>query len=388
MPRIPDVLTTRLAKIGGLAFLGALLLWQAEAFVDRQYKSAIVSAFPADPDASALAALKERYAGNRIDWPQPVVHADAAVKEMEALPLPAKPEGTQVLKVELGRQLFEDPALSASGQISCQSCHNRELGWGDGLRTAFGHGRQKGKRNTPALFNAAWRPELFWDGRAETLEQQAVMPMTDPKEMAVEDLDQVVGRMAGDTDYRKRFRDAFGDEAISLERITEALAAFQATLEERTVFDRFLAGNSAALSDEQVWGLHLFRTKAGCMNCHSGPLLTDDKYHNLGLSLLGRPLADTGRYAISQDMEDVGRFRTPSLRHVRETRPYMHNGLIRELPLVVRFYEVGAGKTQPRTEAEAADPLMVHAGKTSELITPFTLTARERQALVSFLEAL
>lgn len=354
----------------------------------EEHERQLIASFPADPDDRALEALKARYAGPKENWPQPRTLPGAVVQELDALALPPKPEGEALLKARLGRSLFEDRHLSQSGQIACQSCHNRELGWGDGLRQSFGHDRQKGKRNAPPLFNASLRPQLFWDGRAVSLQQQAIGPMIDQREMANHDLDAMVERLNRDSGYRERFRAIYGKGRITLDRAIDALAAFQSTLEERTLFDRFIQGNQNALTGEQVWGLHLFRTKAGCMNCHNGPLLTDERYHNLGLSLLGRPLEDTGRYGISRAFDDVGRFRTPSLRHVRETRPYMHNGLIRELRLVVRFYEVGGGRTLPRNDKEAENPLMPHAGKTSPLIERFTLTPRERQALVSFLETL
>ncbi len=344
--------------------------------------------FPSDPDAGALATLKERYAGNPAGWPAARILQDAQVRELAPLPLPPRPMGADLAKAELGRSLFEDPRLSQSGQIACQSCHNRELGWGDGLRTSFGHDRQKGKRNAQPLFNASFRSQLFWDGRAGTLQEQAMGPLFDPAEMANHDADAVVERLRRDDGYRKRFTDVFGPGEITIARMTDALAAFERILEQPTALDRFLSGNKSALSEEQVWGMHLFRTKAGCMNCHSGPLLTDDRFHNLGLSLLGRPLEDTGRYGVTGLNDDVGRFRTPSLRHVGETAPYMHNGLIRNLRLVLRFYEVGGGRTLPRNEKEAENPLMPFAGQTSSLAEKFQLTDRERQALLSFLEAI
>lgn len=371
-----------------IAQLREIRIARAEATALKARGTRIARAFPTEPDDNDLAALKTVYAGPSRNWPATKVLPDAEVKELEAFTLPPKPEGGALLRAELGRSLFEDRRLSESGQISCQSCHNRELGWGDGLRASFGHDRQKGKRNAPALFNASLRDSLFWDGRAVSLQQQAMGPMVDPKEMANHNLTTMLDRLNANGKYRRRFRAAYGSDGITLDQVTDALAAFQSTLEERSRFDRFMAGNTNALTDEQVWGMHLFRTKAGCMNCHSGPLFTDEKFHNLGLSLLGRPLEDAGRYNISRAFEDVGRFRTPSLRHTRLTAPYMHNGLIRELRLVVRFYETGGGRTRPRNEAEAANPLMPFAGKTSPLVEPFRVTARERQALVSFLESL
>ncbi|WP_164729957.1 cytochrome-c peroxidase [Rhodomicrobium lacus] len=347
----------------------------------------LIEDFPSDPDAQALGRVRQAYERARAAWPAPSLLPDAKVAEFAPLEIRQKPSGIAIAKVDLGRMLFEDPRLSASGQIACQSCHNQELGWGDGLRSSFGHNRKRGKRNAPPLFSAAYRPALFWDGRVTRLEEQALGPMANPIEMAVHDFSDVTARLAKDDIYRKRFRSIYGSDQINIAWVADALAAFETTMERPTRFDRFLKGDAAALTDEQVWGMHLFRTKAGCMNCHSGPLLTDERYHNLGLSLLGRPLGDTGRHAVSGLEDDVGRFRTASLRHVSKTGPYMHNGLIPDLRRVVIFYEIGGGKTRPIT-GQPADDLMRAAAKTSPLVKKFDLTPAERQALIEFLKAL
>lgn len=351
-------------------------------------EEALLAAFPAEPGEADFALLRRRYEQEPAAWPAPKLKSGIKQRELGALAIPPRPEGEALKKATLGRRLFDDPALSASGQISCQSCHNRELGWGDGLQNSFGHNRQKGKRNSQPLFNAAMRPMLFWDGRADGLQQQAAMPLVDPVEMANHDLNDVAGRLNADASYRTAFAEVYGDGGVTLDKVTDALAAFQSALEQPTRFDRFVQGAKQALSDEQLWGLHLFRTKAGCMNCHNGPLFTDDKFHNLGLSLLARPREDVGRYGVTKSLLDVGRFRTASLRHAEETGPYMHNGIIRTLRQVVRLYEVGGGNTRPRNEKEAANPLMPYAGLTSPFLTPFAITAQEREALVSFLEAI
>jgi cytochrome c peroxidase len=359
---------------------------ERRAFEQREQR--LLEAFPGDPSDQDLSILAQAYRQPAERFPPlslfPAIQAD----ELAALSISPRPQGKELEKARLGFKLFTDPLLSQSGQVACQNCHNRELGWGDGLRTSFGHDRAKGKRNAPPLFNAGLRPSLFWDGRADTLEAQALMPLLDKREMANHDLGGVAARLGNREDYREAFQSLYKSSTPTIENVSDALAAFQRTLEEPTRLDRFLAGQHRALSNEQIWGMHIFRTKGGCANCHNGPLLTDNKFHNLGLSLLGRPREDVGRYAITDALLDVGRFRTPSLRHVSQTAPYMHNGIIRDLRRVVRFYEVGGGRTRPRNEQERSNPLMRYAGMTSPFLEPFTLTERERRALVEFLNAL
>jgi cytochrome c peroxidase len=212
--------------------------------------------------------------------------------------------------------------------------------------------------------------------------------MTDQREMANHDIASTVERIAARPDYQEAFQAVYNVSTPTAAELTDAIATFQRTLEEPTRLDRFLSGQYRAFNNEQIWGMHLFRTKGGCANCHNGPLLTDNKFHNLGLSLLGRPREDVGRYAITNQLLDVGRFRTPSIRHVSQTAPYMHNGIIRDLRRVVRFYEVGGGRTRPRNERERANPFMPYAGMTSPFLKPFSLTVNEREALIAFLEAI
>lgn len=354
----------------------------------EQRRQALLAAFPEEPSDQDLAILAAAYRQPVEAFPPMRLFPGIEAREFAPLPIPPRPKGKDLEKARLGFKLFTDPLLSRSGQIACQSCHNRELGWGDGLQTSFGHDRAKGKRNAPPLFNAGLRSPLFWDGRADTLEDQALLPLTDQREMANHDLATVVERIGARPDYRDAFRSVYNVSSPAIEDVTDAIAAFQRTLEEPTVLDRFLSGRHDALNDEQIWGMHIFRTKGGCANCHNGPMLTDNKFHNLGLSLLGRPREDVGRYAVTDRLLDVGRFRTPSLRHVSRTAPYMHNGIIRDLRRTVIFYQVGGGRTRPRNESEEANPLMPYAGMTSPFLEPFPLTQRERRALVAFLEAL
>ncbi|MEE7546416.1 cytochrome-c peroxidase, partial [Xanthomonas sp. Kuri4-1] len=301
----------------------------------------------ARPDPSSLRAC---YAGPRARWPLPQVQPGVAWQELAPLPAhpPEPPDnpGTPA-KIALGRILFENPRLSRSGQIACASCHDPQLGWGDGRRVSFGHDRQAGRRNAPSVAMAGHARSLFWDGRAETLEAQALHPIQDAREMAftAAALERRLNRSA---DYPDRFAQVFGTRRIGVQEVARALAAYQRSLAPRPGrFDRFLQGRPDALDDRQLRGLHLFRTRAGCMNCHSGPTLSDDRFHNLGLHFHGRRFQDLGRYEVTGDPADSGRFRTPSLRGVARTGPWMHNGLFADLHSVVAFYNAGAPRRAP-----------------------------------------
>lgn len=320
------------------------------------------------------------------EWPSPNIDEGVEWTEMVALQLPKKPEkgSKEQLIAALGARLFNDPILSKSGQISCQSCHNSELGWADGLKTSFGHDRQRGNRNAPAVITAVHRPSLFWDGRAATLEEQALGPIENPVEMAAQ-LDKVLERLNTHNIYPEMFFDAFAAKNISANLLATAIASFERGLERKTRFDLFMEGRHNVLSDSQVRGLHLFRTKARCMNCHNGPALTDGKFHNLGLTYFGKPLEDLGRYQVTNGLKDVGAFATPSLRHIRKSAPYMHNGVISSLRKVVLLYNFGGGRERPRTKEEASDPLFP---RHSELLQPLKLNRTEIEDLVNFLEAL
>lgn len=370
----------------GLAGIVMMLMVAAAAMATEQRARDLATNFPVNPTSEELGILRASYAADRNLWPAPAV--TAGIEWRELAPLPATPAASKLELINLGRHLFEDARLSASGQISCLTCHQPALGFGDGRAVAIGHEGAVGRRNSPSLFNSSHRATLFWDGRAASLQEQAVEPLLNPREMANPDLESIIARLNATDEYPAYFSAAFGSERIDAAGIVEALAAFQSTLKDYTIFDRFLAGDIDALTTQQIWGLHLFRTKAGCMNCHNGPLLTDDRFHNLGLSLLGRPREDLGRYDNTGQKDDAGRFRTPSLRHVSRTAPYMHNGIIQTLPLVIRFYEVGGGKTRPKNAVEAENPLMPFASRTSSLLSPFKLTDSERQALIAFLQAL
>jgi len=346
--------------------------------------AAFLAATGARSDVSV--SLRELYAGKIDAWPAPTLLEGAEFTEFGPLPSPSIPDENPSTpeKVALGQRLFEDPRLSGSGQIACQSCHNRELGFGDGLKTSFGHDRTRGARNAPSVAVSGWMTTLFWDGRAASLEAQALVPIGHPGEMAA-DRATVEARLNADERYRTAFREVFDADHVTLERVADALAAFQRSLKpRRSKWDRVLTDGAGVLTDKELLGLHLFRTKAGCANCHSGPLFTDQKFHNIGLAFFGRELQDMGRYGVTGDPADVGAFRTPSLRNVATGEPYMHNGILPTLEGTVNFYNAGGAHPKPGP-GQAADPLFP---KTSALLRPLGLTAEEREALVAFLKTL
>lgn len=338
-----------------------------------------------DADLAARAAeLRATYSQPPPTWPKPTLDDGVEFAELGLLPPVPEPANnpTTKEKVELGKTLFFDPRLSGSGQFSCASCHDPDLAWADGRTVSFGHERLAGKRNAPSIMNAAHAKNLFWDGRAATLEEQALSPIIADVEMNA-DADTAVNQIAAVKEYRPMFAAAFGDDTVSLDRITMALAAFQRTVVGgRSKFDSFLKGNQNALTDAAVRGLHLFRTDARCINCHSGPAMSDWKFHDLGISNYGRALEDRGRWVITKDPKDMGAFRTPPLRNVTQTRPYMHTGLF-ELDEALVLYNAGMANPRPRKD-QANDPLFP---KKSALLKPLGLNKQDLADLKAFLES-
>lgn len=360
-----------------MIFVGRLLFAIASA-------TFVVAAMATDLDRISYEALRAAYSVPVEQWPAPVLESGAAFAEFGPLPRPVRPEGLAAERVALGERLFKDPRLSASEQIACESCHNRRLGWGDALPVSFGHDRQRGTRNAQSLFTAAYMEELFWDGRSKSLEDQAHLPIANPLEMAAE-AKVIEARLNADDDYRAAFASAFGTDRIAMADVARALAEFERSIRlPLSKWDRVFTTGIDVLDDQELFGLHLFRTKAGCANCHNGPLLSDQAYHNLGISFYGRKLEDVGRYAVTGDPADVGRFRTPSLRGVGRTGPYMHNGIFPHLEGLVNLYAAGGGKDRtaqsPTSDAPPPQP--------DPLLKRRALTREERAAIVAFLETL
>jgi len=290
------------------------------------------------------------------------------------VPLPPNPDIPSAnlqtaQKISLGKQLFFDPNLSANGKISCASCHVPSKGFADPRPVSIGVGGKHGTRNAPSALNAAYFSRQFWDGRAGSLEEQGIGPLTNPVEMANPSNHSVVSRLQKEPRYRRSFEAVFGGK-VSIDRIAKAIAAYERTLvTPMSAYDQFLMGNKTALTPQEQHGFALFKGKGRCVLCHNGALLSDQEYHNLGVT----GSKDVGRYAVSHDPIDKGRFRTPGLRNVALTAPYMHDGSVKTLMDVVEFYNQGGGKNPYPKDA---------------LLIPLHLTKADERDLVAFLNAL
>lgn len=309
-------------------------------------------------------------------------------------PLPMFPENPATReKVELGKKLFFDRRLSGDGTMSCATCHNPETGYSDALDISLSYPTTKNWRNAPAIINLAYNDVFFWDGRASTLEEQALFPMMSAFEMN-QNLDFLEEELKEVPGYVNAFQEIFGGE-ITRERIAMALAAFQRTIiSEDAPVDRFLKGDKNALTPIQEKGYTIFTGKGQCVKCHNGPNLTDNKFYNLGvpenpdmvldsrISATRRFTAkvsgykayrtlteDPGRYLVTKDRKDWKAFKTPSLREVALTGPYMHNGVFSNLDDVIDFFNIGGGDDPNRTP----------------LLQQLYLTDDEKKALKAFL---
>ena len=338
--------------------------------------------------------LREQYSQPAHLWPKPTLDEGVEHVEIGLIPIPTFPQANPFSKekVLLGEKLFHDPRLSRSGQIACASCHDRDLGWADGRAVSFGHDRLKGRRNAPSIENSAFWQTLFWDGRAASLEEQALMPILDPVEMnfSIEELEQ---RLNQNEAYKAEFKKVFNADKVKATDIAKALATYQRTIMSRSSdFDYFLQSSkqknekaklsfSKKLSDQALLGLHLFRTKARCMNCHSGPLFSDNKFHNLGLTWYKRELEDLGRFKVTKQADHVGKFKTPSLRGVMNTKPWMHNGSFANMEGILNVYNAGGFKF-------TKDPNDEMSPVTSKLLKPLNLNYEEMKALEAFLHSI
>jgi len=351
-----------------------------------------ISAETADTGARSPVEYVEQLAGIIVAYKQTVNHwpapqIDPGVQWQELGPLPEVEHPAEnpfsPAKAELGKALFFDPRLSGSREIACASCHDPDLAWADGRTVSFGHHREPLKRNAPTIRNIAFQRSLFWDGRADTVEQQVEQVLLNPSEMHIT-RQQLVAAVAAVPGYPERFAAAFAAPEVSFDRIVQAIACFQRTIVGgRSRFDRFVGGEYDLLSDSEIRGLDLFRRKARCLNCHHGPLFSDGQFHDVGLSYYGRPTEDLGRYRVTGKPGDVGRFRTPSLRDVTKTEPLMHNGLFK-LSGVLNMYNAGM-PTLKRQAYQENDPLFPTK---SPHLKPLGLTREERADLAAFLGTL
>lgn len=284
--------------------------------------------------------------------------------------------------IELGRRLYYDTRLSVDGTISCASCHNPDFGFSDGASVSEGVNGQKGGRNAPTVFNTAFYTSQFWDGRSPSLEDQAAGPVQNPIEMA-HTLDEVEKILAADSSYRTLFDKAFGPRPIRYEMVGKAIAAFERTIVSgNSPFDRyFYRGDEIALSEAARRGLEIFRNpeKGNCTACHVLGLFTDNLFHNIGVGVQDDgELTDLGRFNVTGKASDRGAFKTPSLRNIALTGPYMHDGSLETLSEVIDFY-VGGGNSNP------------HLSPQLKVLSPLTETGEEnwsRADLEAFLETL
>ncbi|RJQ44114.1 MAG: cytochrome-c peroxidase [Nitrospiraceae bacterium] len=296
-------------------------------------------------------------------------------------------------KIELGKKLFFDRRLSGDGTMSCVTCHDPETGYTDQLAISLSYPTTKNWRNSPSLINAAYNTSLFWDGRAQSLEKQALFPMMSAFEMN-QNLDFLEEELKSVPEYVESFRKIFGGE-ITREKIAMALASFQRTIVSKNApVDKFLDGDTNSLTPEQNRGYEIFTGKGKCVQCHSGANFTDSKFYNLGVpenpALLNDPRVtatmrftakvsgykdyrtlteDPGRYLVTKNKKDWKAFKTPGLREIALTGPYMHNGVFETLDEVIEFFNKGGGEDKNR----------------SPLLEPLNLTHEEKQTLKVFL---
>lgn len=271
-------------------------------------------------------------------------------------------------KIELGKQLYFDPRLSIDNSISCASCHDPKQGWSNGERFATGVRGQKGDRSAPTIINSGYFHFQFWDGRAQHVEGQALGPIENPVEMDLK-LDALVEKLNKIEGYRTQFQNVFGTD-VTEDGIAKAIGAFERTiLSGNAPYDRYKAGDTTALSAAAERGMKVFFHEANCSACHSGPNFSDGAFHNLGVGIHGSSV-DWGRYNVSNLEGDKGAFKTPTLREIARTAPYMHDGSLATLEEVIDYYDRG-GTANPQLDEE---------------IFELGLTPQQKADLVTFLK--
>lgn len=310
---------------------------------------------PARSGEAGAAGVHDRDAVWRAIFARPPAAAEASPEER--------------VRIALGADLFRDVRLSGSGRASCASCHDPAHAFTDGRRTAQGPAGAVLARNTPALYDLAWATAFFWDGRASSLAEQARVPILAADELAG-DFRAITRRLEADPAMRTRFAAAFpGTDGVTEDAVLAALAAYERSLASpETRFDRWVAGDDSALDPEERQGFAIFVGKGGCVACHGGWRLTDGGFHDIGLAA-----GDPGRGAVPSGTPGLAQFKTPSLREVARTAPYMHDGALATLDDVVRHYAGGVIRRPSLAPA---------------IVPDLALTAAERAALVAFLHTL
>jgi cytochrome c peroxidase len=275
-------------------------------------------------------------------------------------------------KVELGRLLYFDARLSKDDTVSCATCHDPAHGFAEPRKTSQGVGHKVGARNAPTVLNRLFSKEQFWDGRGADLEDQAKGPIVNPIEMSMASHEECAGKVAKVAGYKPLFEKAFGTPDVTISRMAMAIAAFERTVVTgNSPYDRFQAGDKTALSPAAQRGMAVFNGKGNCVTCHAGFNFTDESYHNLGVGMQAKE-PDLGRVKVSKAESETGAFKTPTLRNVTQTAPYMHDGSEATLAGVIALYDRGGNKNK----------------WLSKEMRPLKLTAGEKADLVAFLEAL
>ena len=325
----------------------------------------LVAAAPLAARAEAIVGETRTYAVSQEAASIETMKAE--FRRPQAIPFPDHNPFTPA-KAALGKKLYFDPRLSASSTQSCASCHNPALGWGDGLRVGVGHAMEQLRRRSPTLVNAAWGSIFMWDGRADSLESQALGPIQSRAEMDMP-MDKLIPRLSSIRDYKPLFAAAFPNEGLSASTLTRAIATYERTIVSgSSPFDAWVEGDEQAISDTAKRGFVVFNTTGGCASCHSGWNFTDDGFHDIGL-----PSQDVGRGQFLPSIVKMQHaFKTPTLREIAYRAPYMHDGSLVTLEKVVEHYSSGGIARQSR----------------SELVMPLALTSAQKDEIVQFLKSL
>ena len=344
----------------------------------------------------------------------PEIKSQTNLLGLPPVPIPANNPQTDE-KIKLGDKLYHDERFSADGKVSCSTCHNREKGFTDNLKVSKGFKDQTGTRNAPTVINAAFYTSQFWDGREPDLEGQSKQPPVNPVEGGLPDHQPILKIVREDKAYGSSFKDVFGVSGtdITMEHVSKAIASFERTIVSgNTAFDRYYyADDKGAMSDAQIRGFELFKLKGRCVSCHvieqTQAIFTDNRFHNIGVGfktiqgkesetaanmiaskrkgtdvdvavLTQKNLSELGRFAVTENPTHVGAFKTPTLRNVAVTFPYMHDGSLKTLEDVIDFYNNGG-----RVKEDDPDSGFLSGG-----IRPLELNDDEKQDLVEFLKAL
>ncbi len=272
-------------------------------------------------------------------------------------------------KVKLGKQLFFNKRLSLDNTVSCATCHDPAAGWSNAKATATGSGGQVGDRGSPTIINAAYQYLLYWDGRAASLEAQSTGPIFNPNEMGIPSEEVLLEKLNAISGYREQFQLVFGTD-VTLKGVTDSIVGFERTnLSGNAPYDRARLGEKDALSEAAARGMEDFFNAAHCSACHSGPNFTDGAFHNIGIATdLETP--DQGREKVTGRLGDRSSFKTPTLREIARTAPYMHDGSMKTLEQVVEYYDKG-GIKNPQLD---------------EKMYALELTAQQKRDLVVFLK--